>query len=206
MRIATGVLLLIILVAGCDRSEPVRSQPALLINKDAPPPQPAMIEQTRFSAWGLSCEEAQDVMQMASNKCIISQLVTTDPKSGRVVLGVTVDYLNSPAVATIRFRFSPTAKVAPGIGIKIDESTEMRLPVSDCNPRRCEASGRLKPEVLKLWRSGRIAQFAFFAENDRQVTLPISLEGFDMAMVALKERYRAAAEEGSPQNSEFRVR
>lgn len=192
MRIATGILLLIILVPGCDRTDPVPSQPALPINKDAQQLVPAVIDPNRFSAWGLSCEETQDAMQATAKKCVISQLVTTDPKSGRVLLGVTVDYLNSSAVPTIRFRFSPAAKVAPGIGIKIDESTEMRLPVSDCNPQRCEASGRLKPDVLKLWRSGRIAQFAFFAENDQQVTLPISLEGFDMAMVALEERYRAA--------------
>ncbi len=105
---------------------------------------------------------------------------------------VTVDYLDSPSVATIHFRFSPTAKVAPGIGIKIDESTEMRLPINDCNTQRCEASGRLKPDVLELWRSGRTAQLAFIADNDQQVTLPISLDGFDKAMAALDERYRVA--------------
>lgn len=191
MRIITGVVLLIVLVAGCDRSDSARSQPAVLANKDPLQSRSATIDPVRFSAWGLSCESAQDVKDPASRKCIISQIVTTDPKGSRVLLGVTVDYLDSPAVATIHFRFSPTAKIVSGIGIKIDESTEMRLPISDCDAQRCEASGRLKPDVLKLWQSGRIAQFAFIAENDRQVTLPISLEGLDMALAALDERYRA---------------
>lgn len=191
-RIAIGILILVMLVAGCDRSDSVRSQPVAPINKDSLQSQSAKIDETRFSAWGLSCEEAQSAKDLTSQKCIISQLVTTDPKGDRVLLGVTVDYLDSPSVATIHFRFSPTAKVAPGIGIKIDESTEMRLPINDCNTQRCEASGRLKPDVLELWRSGRTAQLAFIADNDQQVTLPISLDGFDKAMAALDERYRVA--------------
>lgn len=191
MRIANGILLLVIFVAGCDHGDSARSQPVATVNKDPVKPQSAMMDEARFSAWGLSCESAQEVKDLASKKCIIAQIVTTDPKSGRVLLGVTVDYLDSPTVATIRFRFSPTAKVASGIGIKIDESTEMRLPISDCDAQRCEAFGRLKPDVLKLWRSGRMAQLAFIAENDQQVTLPIFLDGFDRALAALDERYRA---------------
>ena len=185
----TAVLLLVVLVTGCDRSDSGPSQPAASVNKETGQSQAAATLPARFSSWSLSCEGTQDVKDLTSKRCAISQIVTTNPKSARVLLGVTVDYLDSPVVPTIRFRFSPTARVAPGIGIKIDELAEMRLPINDCNVQRCEASGRLVPDVLKLWRSGRLAQVAFIAENDKQVTLPVSLDGFPIAIAALNEQY-----------------
>ena len=188
MRIPTQVLLLMILLAGCNRSGLAPSQSVASINKDTGQHRAAVTDQARFSYWGLSCEKTHDVEDMASKKCAISQVVTTDLKSGKVLLGVTVDYLDSPTVPTIHFRFSPTAKPAPGIGVKIDEQAEMRLPISGCNTQRCEASGRLVPEVLKFFQTGHIAQIAFIAENDKQVILPLMLNGFDMALSALNRQ------------------
>jgi invasion protein IalB len=187
----TAVLLFVVLVAGCNRNDSEPAQPVASLSKETPQLQSPVTLPARFSSWSLSCEGTQDVKDLTSKRCAISQIVTTNPKSAKVLLGVTVDYRDSPSVPTIHFRFSPTARVAPGIGIKIDELAEMRLPISDCNAQRCEASGRLVPDVLKLWQSGRLAQVAFIAENDKQVTLPVSLDGFPMAIAALNEQYRA---------------
>lgn len=192
MRITAVVLLVMILVAGCNRSGLEPSQSVASVNKDTGKPQAGATDPSRFSSWGLSCEEGQGLKEAVPEKCAISQIVTTDLKSGRVLLGVTVDYLDSPTVPTIHFRFSPTAKPAPGIGVKIDEQAEMRLPVSDCNARRCEASGRLVPDVLRLFQTGRVAQVAFIAENDKQVTLPVMLNGFNIALAALNDRNNAS--------------
>jgi invasion protein IalB len=192
MRFTAVLLLLIILVVGCNRSGLEPSQSVASVNKDTEKPPARATDPSRFSSWGLSCEEDHGVTEAAPEKCAISQIVTTDSKSGRVLLGVTVDYLDSPTVPTIHFRFSATAKPAPGIGVKIDEQAEMRLPISDCNAHRCEASGRLVPDVLKLFQTGRVAQVAFIAENDKQVTLPVMLNGFDIALAALNDRNNAS--------------
>lgn len=192
MRITAIVLLLMILVAGCNRSGLEPSQSVASVSKGTGKSQAGATDPSRFSSWGLSCEEDQGLKDAAPKKCAISQIVTTDLKSGGVLLGVTVNFLDSPTVPTIHFRFSPTAKPAPGIGVKIDEQAEMRLPISDCNAQRCEASGRLVSDVLKLFQAGRVAQVAFIAENDKQVTIPLMLNGFDIALAALNNRNNAS--------------
>lgn len=122
---------------------------------------------------------------MPLERCIVSQLVAIDPKGEKVVLGLTVDYADSPTVPTMRIRFSPGANMKAGIGIKIDDNPEMRLVINNCNTQRCESVGRLSSKVLMLWRSGRQAQLAFIEQGGKQMLFPISLAGFDAALSAL---------------------
>lgn len=119
---------------------------------------------------------------------MVSQLITNAPKTGKVILGVTIDHEDSPAVPTIRFRFAPIALQTAGVGIKIDAQPELRLAIRDCNAQRCEAVGRLTPAMQKLWRKGVLAQFAFVDQNRKQLLFPISLSGLDAALDALRQR------------------
>ena len=139
-----------------------------------------------FSSWGLSCATAQSPEGKQVERCMISQMVTNAPKTGKVLLGVTVDYADSNATPTMRFRFAPGAKQKAGVGIKIDNGPEMRLAINSCNEQRCEAVGRLPADVLKLWRNGKLAQLAFIEQGGKQLLLPISLEGFNEALSALR--------------------
>lgn len=116
---------------------------------------------------------------------MISQRIAVDPQGEKVVLGITVDYADSPTVPTMRIRFSAGANMKAGIGIKIDDRPEMRLAINNCNAQRCESVGRLSPKVLKLWRSGKLAQLVFIEQGGKQVLLPVSLAGFDAALSAL---------------------
>lgn len=122
---------------------------------------------------------------------MISQVVATDAAKTKVVLGITVDYLDSPAVPTVRFRFSSGAKASAGIGVKVDNHPDMRLAISDCNAQRCESIGRLSGPVLKIWRGGKHAQLAFLFKNGKQVLLPFSLAGFKPALSALESATKA---------------
>lgn len=150
---------------------------------------PKVTLEKRFDSWHLSCAVAQDNRGMSHERCMVSQMVAIDPKGKKVVLGLTVDYADSPTVPTMRIRFSPAANRKAGIGIKIDNNPEMRLVINNCNAKRCESVGRLSPKVLKLWRSGKQAQLAFIVQGGKQMLLPISLSGFDAAILALG-RYR----------------
>ncbi|MES2262369.1 MAG: invasion associated locus B family protein [Pseudomonadota bacterium] len=151
----------------------------------APQERPRVTRETQFASWGLSCAVAQDAKGKPAERCMISQLVSTNPKQGKVVLGITVDYADNPKTPTMRARFSAAAERRAGIGIKIDARPDMRLPISDCNAQRCEAVGRLAPDVLAAWRGGKLAQLAFIGQGGKQVLLPISLAGFDQALAAL---------------------
>ena len=139
----------------------------------------------------LVCEVAADPTGRGSERCSISQAVSLDPGRTKVVLGVVADYLDSPDVLTLRFRLAPTAERRAGIGLKVDDRPEMRLPLDDCNAQRCEAAGRLRGEALKRWREGKAVQLAFIdTSSGRQVLLPISLDGFVPALNALTRLHR----------------
>lgn len=146
---------------------------------------PKVTLEKRFSSWSLSCAVAQNGRGKPLERCMVTQVVAIDPKGKKVVLGLTVDYANSPNIPTMRIRFSPGANRKAGIGIKIDNNPEMRLVINNCNTKRCESVGRLTPKILKLWRSGKQAQLAFIEQGGKQMLLPISLSGFDAAISAL---------------------
>ena len=146
---------------------------------------PRVTRAERYGAWGYSCAVAQ-VDGRDVERCMISQLVATDPAQRKVVLGLTVDLADSARVPTLRARFSAMAQREAGIGVKIDARPDMRLAISDCTPQRCEAVGRMSAPVLKQWSSGKRAQFAYLQRNGKQRVFPISLQGFDEALAALR--------------------
>jgi invasion protein IalB len=176
--IALFLACLVPLLAAPSSAEPVFGQDAL--SED--PSRPRLTRDERYAAWGMSCAVAAGGTGQPQERCMLSQVVGTQ---GKVVLGVTVDYLDSAHVPTMRLRFSPGADRKAGVGFKIDDQPEMRLPISDCNTRHCEAVGRLTPPVLAQWKSGKLAQLAFIQEGGRQALLPIPLTGFRDAMSAL---------------------
>lgn len=146
---------------------------------------PRVTRSERFGAWGYSCAVAQ-AGEREVERCMISQLVAVDPARRKVVLGLTVDLADSAQVPTLRARFSAMAQREAGIGVKIDAWPDMRLAISDCNRQRCEAVGRLSAPVLKQWRQGRHAQFAYLQRNGKQRVFPVSLQGFEEALAALR--------------------
>ncbi|SFU73309.1 invasion associated locus B family protein [Pseudoduganella namucuonensis] len=159
---------------------------------------PRVTREARFDSWGLTCAVSKNEAGQPEERCMISQLVYTNPQKARVVLGVSVDYGDSSKVPTMRARFSPAAVQKAGIGVKIDAQPEMRLAISDCNEQRCEAVGRLSPEVLKLWRNGKMAQLAFLQQGGKQMLLPVSLTGFGNALTALGHYPAGGAKAGGP--------
>lgn len=140
----------------------------------------------RFGAWGLRCATAE--ADRATQRCYVSQSVGLTRDGGNVVLGVSVDHFDSPTVPTIHFRFTTLADRPSGIGVKIDQNEDLRLPIADCNASRCEAAARLSGDTLVKFRAGQVAQVAFIGPGGRQVTVPVSLEQFGAALDALRQR------------------
>lgn len=171
--------------------------PTLAVAADAVAPAavgaaPQATKEQRFESWGLTCAVARDEKGDPSERCMISQVVATDRAQTKVVLGITIDYLDSPSVPTVRFRFSSAAKASAGIGVKIDNQPDMRLAITGCNPERCESVGRMAAPVLKLWRGGKRGQMAFLFQNGKQVLIPFSLSGFRPALSALERAVKAS--------------
>jgi invasion protein IalB len=152
--------------------------------------QEASTDVARFGSWGVNCASPRNARTSdappANRRCIISQIVAADPTARRVILGVTVDLFDSPDVPTIHFRLSPGAKKEAGIGLKIDDGPEFRLPIGSCDQARCEAAGRLTGDVRQAFLSGRVAQIAFIGPDGRQIVAPVALAGFREALEALR--------------------
>ncbi|RJG09416.1 invasion associated locus B family protein [Massilia cavernae] len=154
---------------------------------------PRVTREERFGAWGYSCAVAGYSHGAQAERCMVSQLVAVNLQKRQVVVGLTVDFADSDQVPTLRARFSASAVQKAGIGIRIDDRPALRLVISSCDRSRCEAAGRLVPEVLQVWCTGKQAHFAYLHQGGQQIVLPISLAGFERALDALR-RYK-----GSPQ-------
>lgn len=190
-----ALLLPLLLAAAAGLADASAAAPA---GKVALAEKPRVTREARFDSWGLTCAVSKNEAGQPEERCMISQLVYTNPQQAQVVLGISVDYGDSSKVPTMRARFSPAAVQKAGIGIKIDAQPEMRLAIGDCNEQRCEAVGRLSPEVLKLWRNGKMAQLAFLQQGGKQMLLPVSLAGFGNALTALGHYPAGGAKAGGP--------
>lgn len=133
-----------------------------------------------YGAWSLICSPKP------AERCILSQMVATDPQGRQVVLGATVVLEgNTPR---LDLRFSPQAVAEAGLGIKIGDQAEYRLAMSDCSAQTCLASGWLEPPLLSQLQQAPGAQVAYMMPGGRQMLVPLSLQGFQAGLDALRQR------------------
>ena len=129
-------------------------------------------EERLFGSWGLLCFDRKPRV------CTFSQAVSTDPRGAQVVLGVAVHVDPGSTRPKISFRMSQLALSSAGLGLKIDQAAEYRLPMSSCDERVCLASGWLDGGLRTALETGTVAQVAFLMQDSKQVLVPLSLNGF----------------------------
>lgn len=119
----------------------------------------------------------------------MTQRVATDPEGRKVVLGVTLDMPADATKPRISFRLTPTAYREAGAAIKIDDRQPIRTPITACDANVCEVQAWLDADVVGWMKAGRLMQFAYFLDRERQATFPVSLQGFEAALAALREKH-----------------
>ena len=129
-------------------------------------------EERLFGSWGLLCFDRKPRV------CTLSQAVSTEPRGTQVVLGVAVHVDPGSTRPKISFRMSQLALPSAGLGLKIDQAAEYRLPMSTCDERVCLASGWLNGGLRTALENGTVAQVAFLMQDRKQVLVPLSLKGF----------------------------
>lgn len=139
-------------------------------------------ESSTIGAWNLKCE----VKTENSNKlCIANQLVTIGGEESQVVLGIMLGYLPEHKSPHIIFRMSAKANLKRGAAVKIDEFESFGIPISNCDKKICEVRSFIPDGLLTQMRSGKLLRFAFLLDN-KPVTYPVSLEGFDKVYSVLQ--------------------
>ena len=134
-----------------------------------------------YGAWSYECK-SQDVSK--NELCVAKQLVV-DKKTNNAVLGVIVGFLPNQPMPHIIFRLSPSANVDKGTAVKVDELRSFKVPISNCDEKICEVRSFIPKELLAQMRMGKQLLFAFFLDQ-KQVTYPVSLDGFDKTYTALQ--------------------
>lgn len=101
------------------------------------------------------------------------------------MLGISVRIAASSDSPEMQLRISPAADPRAGVGLKIDNHDDFRLPISGCDERVCQAVGRIRGPVRDQLTSGKYAQVAYFV-GGKQQTVPVPLDGFAAALVELE--------------------
>ena len=129
---------------------------------------------TVHGSWSVECRD-QD------RHCVASQKVATDPEGQKVVLGVIVEPGSAETGPLLTFRLTAKAYLPAGAGMKIDHHEPLRAPISSCDQAVCEVRARLTPQLSSQLSEGKLLIVAFFVDPKKQVSLPVSLQGFDAA-------------------------
>ena len=136
------------------------------------------IQNQSFEAWSLLCGK--------QGNCSLSQLVSLDPKGDKVLAGINVNYSVSSDFPVLMVRLPPAANLKAGLGIKVDDNKAIQLPLSQCNASACQSVIKIDKQLLSELQSGKVALFAIsVGEDKRQLTLPVSLAGFNKGFQAL---------------------
>lgn len=135
-----------------------------------------------YGAWSIECKPR---IGNTEKICVANQSVTVGKNTQQVIIGVMVGYMADHPLPHIIFRVSPSADINKGAAIKVDEQEYLQVPISNCDTHVCEVRSFIPEGLLLQMRMGKLLQFAFFLDG-KQVTYPVSLEGFDRTYMALQ--------------------
>ncbi|GFD67748.1 invasion associated locus B family protein [Alteromonas sp. KUL106] len=132
-----------------------------------------------FGSWSLLCN--------GSSVCTLSQLVAKDKDATKVLLGVNVDYSYSQDFPVLKIKLPKGTLTKNGVGLKIDSFAPIQVPFSGCDEKSCQSVVKIDGELLEQMHRGQTMLIAFQKSENQQVTLPISLSGFDKAYAQLNQ-------------------
>ncbi|ABG42763.1 Invasion associated locus B [Paraglaciecola sp. T6c] len=137
-----------------------------------------------FGSWSLLCGE--------HGNCSVSQLVAMDPEGTKVLLGANINFSMSNSFPVLMLRMPPNLNKSSGVGIKIDDNNAIQVALSQCTSVACQSVIKIDKTLFAEMRGGRVAKVAFALEKSKQLTLPLSLEGFADAYAALLATRKAS--------------
>ncbi|APD94521.1 invasion protein [Alteromonas mediterranea] len=135
-----------------------------------------------FGSWSLLCND--------SSVCTLSQVVAKDKKATKVLLGVNVDYSYSKSFPVLIIKLPQNTITKNGVGVKIDEFAPLQVPFSGCDEKACQSIIKIDSQLLEQMHNGETMLIAFQKSESQQVTLPVSLAGFDEAYAQLTSRVK----------------
>ncbi len=133
-----------------------------------------------FGSWSLLCND--------SSVCTLSQLVAKDEKATKVLLGINVDYSYSKDFPVLKIKLPKNTLTKNGVGVKIDNFAPLQVPFSGCDEKACQSIIKIDSQLLEQLHNGETMLVAYQKSESQQVTLPVSLAGFDVAYAQLNKK------------------
>lgn len=138
------------------------------------------LKTTQFQSWSLICGE--------KGNCSLSQLITKDKAATQILMGVNINYSVSNLFPVLMLRLPAKVNQASGVGIRIDNNKSIQVPITQCTEKACQSVIKIDDTLLNELKSGKAGMVAFALKSKKQLTLPISLEGFSEAFLALESK------------------
>jgi invasion protein IalB len=149
---------------------------------DPTPDEAGSVVRATHGAWQVSCRTPPGAKE---EKCALVQSVTAEDRPN---VGLTVLFYKAASEDKKLLRVVvPLGVLLPtGLGLKIDNQDVGNAPFLKCSRKGCIAEVVLQDEVIKKMKAGGTAVFIFFDTPEAGIGIPISLQGFDQALAALK--------------------
>jgi invasion protein IalB len=144
--------------------------------------EPGSVVRATHGAWQVSCRTPAGAKE---EKCALVQSVTAEDRPN---VGLTVLFYKAATEDKKLLRVVvPLGVLLPtGLGLKINNQDVGNAPFLKCSRKGCIAEVVLQDEVIKKMKGGGTAMFIIFDTPEAGIGIPISLQGFDQALAALK--------------------
>lgn len=141
------------------------------------------VDGQNFGSWSSKCEDKHGENESG---CYIFQNRALR-EGGQRVLRIVVGYVatTSEPIALLSLPLGIT--LPPGVSLSIDGGEPTRIPVERCDPNGCNAGLKLEDKLLKQILAGKQMTVTFFDPKRQPIAVPLTLEGFDQGLQALRK-------------------
>lgn len=138
----------------------------------------------KFGNWTAKCEASRGKVQ---GGCFIYQNLVLR-EGGQRVLQFAVGYVATTDAPIALLSLPLGISLPPGVSIRIGDAPPTRVIVERCEPNGCRAGLKLSEALLQQLRAGTQLTVTFHDAERRPIEVPLSLDGFDAGLKALKQK------------------
>ena len=148
----------------------------------APPTPEGGTIKAQHGDWQIVCKPPPPGAK--NETCAMVQSVTAEDRSN---VGLTVYVQRFSDGKRVLRVFAPLGVLLPpGLGLKIDDKDVGHAPFVRCHSFACYAQVVLEDTLIEKLKTGKTAVFIIFQTEEAGIGIPISLAGFNQALVGLQ--------------------
>ena len=141
-------------------------------------------EAGKYGNWTAKCEESKGNVQ---GGCFLFQNLVLR-EGGQRVLQFAVGYVATTDAPIALISLPLGISLPPGVTIRIGDGPVTRVIVERCEPNGCRAGLKLNDDLIRQLEHGTQLTVTFHDAERRPIEVPLSLDGFEAGLKALKAK------------------